>query len=361
MIAENGGGKTSILDVFSLLAASASGALNKKISEMGGLEANLTEGLAPSVSFEIMESLKPQGAKKRRGNNHSYKLVLAPKGVGYEIREESLQRKTSFDSSDRKLIESRPGDIRFYKGDESDPVAPTWDYDFLESSLAQVPPMFEGSDFRKRLASSTHYHLLDIGPRAPIRSSQPLQPAMLPGTNGEDLVSCLLNLRETDRGRFEIIEDTLRAGFPDFERLDFPPVAAGMLAMTWKDRNFRRPFYMHQLSEGTLRFLWLVTSLLSAELTSITLIDEPEVSLHPALLALLADLLREASQRTQLVVATHSDRLIRFLEPKEVVALELADDGYVTAKWADQFDLEKWLEEYALDELWRMGRIGARP
>ena len=46
-----------------------------------------------------------------------------------------------------------------------------------------------------------------------------------------------------------------------------------------------------------------------------TLIDEPEVSLHPELLQLLADLMREASKHTQLIVATHSDRLIRFLQP----------------------------------------------
>ena len=49
----------------------------------------------------------------------------------------------------------------------------------------------------------------------------------------------------------------------NFERLNFPPVAAGTLAMTWKDSTSKNPFYMHQLSEGTLRFLWLVTLLQS--------------------------------------------------------------------------------------------------
>jgi len=117
---------------------------------------------------------------------------------------------------------------------------------------------------------------------------------------------------------------------------------------------------MHQLSEGTLRFLWLVTLLQSPGLTAVTLLDEPEVSLHPELLNLLAGLMREASQRTQLIVATHADRLIRFLDPSEVVTFDLADDGSVTAAWADQFDLDAWLNEYTLDEVWRMGRIGGR-
>jgi predicted ATPase len=187
-----------------------------------------------------------------------------------------------------------------------------------------------------------------------------MRPAILPGANGEDLVSCLFYLRETDSDRFEIIEDTLSVAFPDFERLNFPPVAAGTLAMTWKDKNFSQPLYMHQLSEGTLRFLWLVTLLQSRDLTAVTLIDEPEVSLHPELLKLLADVMREAAQRTQLVVATHSDRLIRFLEPNEVLVCD-AEEGLTTMTWADSLDLEKWLADYSLDELWAMNVIGGRP
>ena len=186
---------------------------------------------------------------------------------------------------------------------------------------------------------------------------QPLQPAKLPGVDGEDLVSCLFSIRESDRDRFDLIEGTLHAGFHDFERLDFPPVAAGTLAMTWRDKRFSKPFYMHQLSEGVLRFLWLVTLLQSPGLPAVTLIDEPEVSLHPELLGLLADLLREASMRTQLIVATHADRLVRFLEPKEVVAMDLKEDGTTGAAWADTLDLDAWLKEYTLDEVWGMGRM----
>ena len=62
------------------------------------------------------------------------------------------------------------------------------------------------------------------------------------------LVSCLFYLREADRDRFEAIEDSLRSAFPAFEHLQFPPVAAGTLAMTWRDKNLSKPLYMHQLS-----------------------------------------------------------------------------------------------------------------
>ena len=226
--------------------------------------------------------------------------------------------------------------------------------------MAQVPKSFqEPEDFRRRLASLNLLPCIDVDPRSPVRLPQPVAPAELPGRNGEDLVACLFYLRETNRNRFEAIEDSLRAAFPRFERLEFPPVAAGTLGLAWRERGFSKPLYTHQLSEGTLRFLWL-TLLQSPGLTALTLLDEPEVSLHPELLSLLADQLREASLRTQLIVATHSDTLIRFLEPSEVVVLDATEDGMTSLTRADELDLGEWLKEYSLDELWRNGRIGAR-
>jgi predicted ATPase len=72
-------------------------------------------------------------------------------------------------------------------------------------------------------------------------------------------------------------------------------------------------------------------------------------------------LFREASLRTQLIVATHADRLIRFLKPAEVLTINVEDKGKAQVARADELDLDKWLEEYTLDEVWRMGQIGGRP
>jgi len=215
--------------------------------------------------------------------------------------------------------------------------------------------------FRKRLTSCTHYsaYSLNIGYNAPIRLPQKMQPATHPGANGEDLISCLYYLRETERDRFEAVEDTLAVAFPGFRRLNFPPVAAGILAMTYEDSNFSKPLYMNQLSEGTLRFLWLITLLESPDLTGVTLIDEPEVSLHPQLLSILPEIMRKASKRTQLIITTHSGRFIRFLKPSEVLVLD-AEEGLTKPAWADSLELDQWLREYELDELWVMGRLGGK-
>jgi len=329
--------------------------MNKTLSDMGGIADICTRGSSNDISFST-EMDCPDDAPLE------YRLRVEASGQGYRIPLEVLSQARDGRSKDPfKHIESKFTDIKYYAPQDKHSVSPDWAYNFSETSLSQVPKLFkQPEELRRTLSSVTQYHFLDVGPRAPVKLPQQMKPALLPGENGEDLVPFLYNLRESNRDRYEMIEDTLRAAFPEFDGLSFPPVAAGMLSLTWKERYFRDPIYIHQLSEGTLRFLWLVSLLLSPNLSTVTMIDEPEVSLHPELLSLLADLMREASQRTQIIVATHSDRLIRFLEPKEVIVMDVGEDGCALAQWADSMDLEKWLDEYSLDEVWRMGRMGGR-
>ncbi len=354
LIGANGTGKTSLLDVFSLLASSAQGSLSKAISDLSGLPALSTYDRPGDLSLGI--SMSVPGCDPLE-----YELRLKPQGASYVIDEEILSQQRYYKPPPFKHIESHGTDVKYFEVEQSRLLRPTWEHNPLETSLSQVPKMHrEPEDFRRRLASSTFYHVLNVEPRSPVRLPQPLRPAPLPGKDGEDLVSCLFNLREADRDRFEAVEDSIRAAFPTFERLETPLVAAGTLAMTWRDKNLSKPLYMNQLSEGMLRFLWLVTLLESPGLTAVTLLDEPEVSLHPELLSLLAGLLREAANRTQLIVATHSDRLVRFLKPAEVVVIDSADDGMAQLTWADKMNLDEWLADYTLDEVWRMGRMGGR-
>ncbi len=354
MIGANGTGKTSVLDVLSLLASSAQGKLASSLSDLSGLPSVLTQGSAEELGFQISMNVKGHAPL-------DYGLWLRSKGISYEIREESLQQVLIANQEPDFHIRAYEQSIHYYDPGNGKLFPVVWAHNQFETALAQVPKTLqEPETFRDRLASSTFYHVLNVDPRSPVRLPQTMGPATLPGKNGEDLVSCLFYLRETERDRFDAVEDSLRVAFPRFERLDFPPVAAGTLALAWRERGSAKPLYMHQLSEGTLRFLWLTTLLQSPGLTALTLLDEPEVSLHPQLLSLLADQLREASRRTQIVVATHSDTLLRFLEPSEVVVLDSTEDGMTTLKRADELDLDDWLKDYSLGELWLNGRLGAR-
>ncbi|MEG4306724.1 AAA family ATPase [Microcoleus sp. D3_18a_C4] len=354
MIGANGAGKTSFLDVLSILAASASGNLQNLLQLKGGLNEILTRGKVQELEIEIsMQVPKEQPLK--------YSLTLSPKGLSYEVRDESLTQQRNPNRAEQfKYIESQGLNIKYFQ-EGSELLRPNWEHNPLETSLSQVPKMYrEPENLRKSLASCTYYGSLDVSEKSPIRLPQAMRPAKLPGASGENLVSCLYDLRETDRDSFEMVENIISAAFPDFERLNFPPVAAGTMSMTWTDRNFPQPFYVHELSEGTLRFLWLVALLQSQTLTTITLLDEPEVSLHPELLRHLVYLMREASKHTQLIVATHSDRLIRFLDPSEILVCDL-EEGEAKMRWADTLNLDKWLEDYSLDQVWEMNVMGGSP
>jgi predicted ATPase len=293
-----------------------------------------------------------------------YELNLQPTPTAYWLPQERLRQARHEENAKDpvfQFIDSAGNDIQYFNPDAKKLERPNWAHKPFETSLSQVPKMFQEPErFRNVLASSTLYHALDVSPRAPVRLPQAMRPAPSPGRNGEDLVSCLYFLRETAQDRFEAVEDALRAAFPSFERMGFPPVAAGLLSLTWLERSYSQPFYAHQLAEGTLRFLWLATLLQSPELPTVTLIDEPEVSLHPEMLRLLVELFREAANRTQLIVATHSDRLVRFLDPSELVVFDLDESLGTTATRASDLDLEAWLEEYTLDQLWGSGRLGGR-
>jgi len=351
LIGTNGSGKTSFLEVLSLLSASCNAQMSARISDLGGIGDILTRDKATAIELEV--SSPTQGQQLL-----NYDLRLEPRGQGYWIQREALTQERG-QPTPFKHIDAENGNVRYFDTRGSKLVRPDWPLNVFETALSQVPKMFrEPEELRQTLAGTAFYASLNVGPRSPVRLPQQMRPASLPGSQGEDLVPCLYSLRENEPDHFEVLEDTLASAFPDFERLAFPPAAAGMLSMTWKDKNYSRPMYMHQLSEGTLRFLWLATLLGSRDLPPITLLDEPEVSLHPELQSLLVKLMREASSRSQIIVATHSDRLVRFLTPEELLVVETAD-GSAKLTWADTMQIDDWLADYSLDELWRTKHLGA--
>ncbi|MCA8994275.1 MAG: AAA family ATPase [Planctomycetaceae bacterium] len=390
LIGANGCGKTSLLDVFSLLGASVQGELASAFGDFGGastLASNLSSH--PKIDRIGFSLLFSPGYGKR---TLRYGLEVRCIFTSYQVSNEFLEVLTSSGDVEEDIIRRDLEKVSSLKYDSDG--NPTRSVSTLpHGSVSPLESAFAGpsadltryeewgdSDIPKKrdaaiqslkysimtdslghsLWGQGKYGVIDVNGNSPIRMPQQLKTVNSPGTNGEHLASCLYGMRENQPDDFEAVQAALRAGFPNFERLGFPPVAAGLLAMTWKDKTSKEPFYMHQLSEGTLRFLWLVTLLYSPGLPALTMIDEPEVSLHPELLAILAELFREASQRTQLIVATHSDRLVRHLKPDEVVAMNMLDTGAVEMVRGSELDLDEWLKDYSMDELWSMGILGGR-
>jgi predicted ATPase len=114
------------------------------------------------------------------------------------------------------------------------------------------------------------------------------------------------------------------------------------------------------LSDGTLKFLCLMAVLFDPSPGRLVCIEEPESGLHPDAVTLVADALREASRRMQIVVTTHSDALVdRFSdEPESIVVCDRDSCESTRFRRLSSEQLNEWLEEYTLGELWRRGEIG---
>lgn len=114
-----------------------------------------------------------------------------------------------------------------------------------------------------------------------------------------------------------------------------------------------------RLSDGTLRWLTLLAILLNPSPPPVTCIEEPELGLHPDIIPTLADLLRDASARTQLIVTTHSRTLVEcFSDVPESVCVCEKFDGATEIQRLEKDRLKVWLDKYSLGQLWSSGQIG---
>jgi predicted ATPase len=115
-----------------------------------------------------------------------------------------------------------------------------------------------------------------------------------------------------------------------------------------------------RLSDGTLRYLFLLTLLCDPNPPPLLVIEEPELGLHPDLLPSLAEMLVEASQRTQIIVTTHAPSLVDALtdQPESVVVCERRDGGATYMERLEADHLAPWLEKFRLGQLWISGEIG---
>ncbi|MFZ4557531.1 MAG: AAA family ATPase, partial [Pseudanabaena sp.] len=121
-------------------------------------------------------------------------------------------------------------------------------------------------------------------------------------------------------------------------------------------------FSPHQASDGTLRAMALVTLLLQPpdSLPDVLILDEPELGLHPYAIDIIGSLINGVSNRCQVILATQSPLLVDCFEPEEIIVAE-RNNRESSFKRLVQADLEDWLEEYSLSELWNKNVLGGRP
>jgi predicted ATPase len=174
--------------------------------------------------------------------------------------------------------------------------------------------------------------------------------------DGSNLASVLHTLYTSDREFKQHINEGMRAGFGDqFEELVFQPAAANQIQLAIQWRSSRHPHSGQDLSDGTLRFLFLLTVLASPEPATLIAIDEPEIGLHPSMLPVIAEYAAEAAQ---VIVTSHSPVFLdAFTQVGPQVTVLHWENGYSQLFPLNQETLRKWLEQYRLGQLFTSGEL----
>jgi len=174
-------------------------------------------------------------------------------------------------------------------------------------------------------------------------------------SDGRNLGLVLNRLRRDPTNKKKLL-DALQALYEGIDDFDVQ-IEGGTVQVFFQEGNYTIP--ATRLSDGTLRYLCLLAILCHPNPPPLICIEEPELGLHPDVLPTLANLLVDASERTQLIVTTHSEVLVDALtdQPESIVIAEKGESG-TTLKRLDSENLKPWLEKYRLGDLWMRGKIG---
>ena len=371
LIGPNGSGKSNVIETLELLHATPTD-FAAAIRDGGGAAEWLWKGENPptpaTIDIELGSNEIGPATPTRRPLR--YRLEFASANSRVEILDEAVEETTPVRGNAEpyfyyRFQQGRPVLNIRDQGTEDEPV-----YRYLQrtdlrpdqSVLAQrkdPDPYPEVTWLGRHFEAIQVFREWTFGRYVPVRQPQPAdlpEDQLLPDASNLALVLNQIEHREGPR-----INELLRQFLPRFERLS-TRVSGGRVQLYLHEPRFASPIPSTRLSDGTMRFLALLVTLLSPSPPPLVCIEEPELGLHPDAVSSLADLLVEASSRMQLIVTTHSEALVSGLtnQPDTVVTCERPGAGTLLRR-LDPERLSDWLESYRLGDLWRMGELGANP
>lgn len=355
LIGPNGSGKSNLLEVLALLRAAPTN-LPQPIKEMGGVREWLWKGSTP-IQEAVVEAVisNPRGKQSLR-----HKLSIAENGDRFEVVDELIENELPDEG------ESEP--YFFYKFGRGHPVLNTIREHKRklrsesikpdQSVLSQVrdPERYpEVAWLQERYEAIRLFRNWSFGPAASLRTA-PSAHARLDflAERGENLPLVLSKIRPMVKSEFL---DSLRKLYEGI--VDFHLTVEGGNVLLFLEESGGREIPATRLSDGTLRYLCLLAILLHPDPPPIVAIEEPELGLHPDVIPHVTELLAKASERTQVVVTTHSRMLADALtdRPSSVIVCE-KENGESRLTRLDGSALKTWLAKYSLGDLWSMGELG---
>lgn len=355
LIGPNGSGKSNFIEAIGLLKATPKDLL-RPIREGGGSGAWIWQG-DPDGTAELEARIVDPVDEPAVSMRH--RLAFASLHQRFRLQDEHIEE-TEIDDPDRafyfKLIGASGGIEPTLNVDGQH--RPFAHFNQEQSILSQVRgPEYEGLDILGDFYDSIRlYRDFTFGRWSALRK---FQPADLPADHlmedGSNLGLVLNRFRldvPTKKALIEGVKNVFE-GITDFS----VQVLGGMVQIVIEEDRWTIP--ASRLSDGTMRWLSLLAILLDPKPPPLVCIEEPELGLHPDLMTPLARLLKDASERMQLIITTHSEALVDAFRhtPEDVLVCERRE-GSTTMRRLEREKLAEWLEEYSLGQLWSKGILG---
>jgi predicted ATPase len=340
LIGANGAGKSNLVSLFKLMHAMMEGRFQEHVGTIGGAESLLHYGSkrTPFIEAEFW-FLTDQGQ-----NGYFFRLVPTVGNSLLFSQEQVLNSKGTIDT------------VGFYVSDAG----------HRESKMTHAAEVRDpvGTILRDLLSRCQVFHFHDTSLLGPLRRDCFIDANRFLYPDAANLPAMLYLYKERYPTAYRRIAAAVKAVAPFFDDFVLEPLRLNPknIALHWRAKGAEYDFGPHQLSDGTLRAIALFTLLLQPEedLPGLIVLDEPELGLHPAALAVFADLVKSAAQHSQLLIATQSAALIDHFEVDDIITVNLRDGGS-TFERLDPERLKEWLAEYALSELWERNVIGGGP
>lgn len=346
LIGANASGKSNLVEAIGLLQA-APVDLYSAVRDQGGVR------VVCSLAGPVPSPIAAIECKEINEEPVQYRLEFSEEASGFIILRERLSNLTEGNSSDAIYFERVPGKVHF--GIELSDISTTQSVFEVYKSPADPTPI---TRVGRALEAIRIYREFRTAGKSPVRRGV----STSIGKDSLDYQGANLPLVLLDMD-FKGIHDRVRTYLRRFcDRFDDVKVRLdGAIAKTYVDESgLLEPLVAWRLSDGTLKFLCLLAVLLDPNPAPLICIEEPEVGLHPEAVQIVAEALVEASERTQLIVTTHSEALIDALSdrPEDVLVTERDFDNGTQFRRLNKEQLSAWLERYSLGQLWRKGELG---
>lgn len=211
---------------------------------------------------------------------------------------------------------------------------------------------------RKYIENLVKYHFHDTGENSPFNRESNIENDKYQFyQNGSNLAAFLYNIQKESPIVYNLIVKTIQNIAPYFLDFFMKPESNGNLKLRWQSKYSQTVYGANVLSDGTIRFIALATLFLQPELPQTIIIDEPELGLHPTAIALLAGLIKSAANKEcQIILATQSTDLLSHFDPEDVITVDQKEGESIFQRLSSR-ELESWLKDYTLDDLWKRNII----